>query len=124
MSVSPADTAYWQSLAKRVAKKIYKESKGDYYDVKMYRDSTGVYILYHSRWYVVTPSGYKVWYRTPKAIKLPRNTPEYFEKLVLKELDRSGDVKSRVGETLVAISGCGLAVVGGLLAVLFSLQQQ
>ncbi|GEM_PF-1026387 len=123
LSVSSADTAYWHALARRVAKKIYKESRGDYYDVKLYRDSTGTYLMYHSRWYVVMPSGYKVWYRTPVALKLPDGTPDYFEDMVIEELDRQSSWKARVGEVVASASGCGIAVVGALIAVMMSLQR-
>jgi len=117
------DSTYWDNLAERLAKKIYKESKGDYFDVKIYQDSTGIYLMYHRRWYVTTPSGYRVWYRTPVAIKLPKDTPDYFESLVMKKLTGKDNVKKRIGETLAATAGCGLAVVGALVAILFSLQQ-
>jgi len=123
LSASPADTAYWYDLARKLAGRIYEDSRGDYYDVKLYRDSSGVYLLYHKRWYVVMPSGYKAWYRTPIALKLPDNTPDYFEDAVIRELDRRSSWKERLGEVVVSVSGCGLAVIGGLIAVMVSLQR-
>ncbi|NPA79726.1 MAG: hypothetical protein GXO29_01565 [Thermotogae bacterium] len=123
LGVSPQDTSYWWELAKRLANRIYKDSHGDYLDVKLYSDSTGKYLLYQRRWYVVLPSGYKVWYRSPVAIKLPDNTPDYFEGMVLKELDSKRGWKDRLGETFAAGLGCGMAAIGALFAIVVSLQR-
>ncbi len=116
------DSLYWDKLAERVARKVYRESKGDYADVRFHRDSTGAYILYTKRWYVQTPSGYKMWYRSPVILKLPDGTPEYFENLFWKHLDRQGGWKERFGEVLASSLSCGITVAGALFFVLVSLQ--
>ena len=116
---SPMDTAYWNNFAERIAQKIVKDGGEDaIYDMKYVKDSTGKYILYYKRFVYTTPSGYKIFYRTPVAIKLPDNSPDNIDMLIMSYLEKKQFTKEKLLEMVSIGLGCGIVTMGALISVL------
>jgi len=113
------DTTHWNNFAERIAQKIIQEGGEDaIYDLRYIKDSTGKYLIFNKRWIYTTPSGYKIYYRTPVAIKLPDNSPENLPDLILLYLEKKQYTKERLLEFVSIGLGCGIVTLGALVSVI------
>ncbi|MEO0205037.1 MAG: hypothetical protein ABIL67_08555 [candidate division WOR-3 bacterium] len=121
---TPTDTAYWKNFAERIAEKIVKDGGKDaIYDIMYVRDSTGKYILYYKRFIYTTPSGYKIFYRTPVAIKLPENSPDNIDMLIMGYLEKKQFTKENLLEMVSIGLGCGIVTMGALISLLLGMRR-
>ncbi len=120
----PVDTAYWNRFAKRIAKRVKEEGGEDaIYDIRYVEDSTGKYIIFNKRWVYTTPSGYKIFYRTPVAIEIPKNAPGDIDKRIISELEKGYFTKEKLLEMTSIGLGCGIVTLGAIVSLIFGMNR-
>jgi hypothetical protein len=114
----------WENYAERIAKRILREGGKDaIYDIRFLEDSTGKYIFYYRRFIYTTPSGYKIFYRTPVLIKLPDNSPKDIDKMIISRIEREGPTRENLLEIVAIGFGCGVITIGALIGAIFGLSR-
>jgi hypothetical protein len=114
----------WENSAESIAKMILREGGKDaIYDIRFLEDSTGKYLFYYRRFIYTTPSGYKIFYKTPVLIKLPDDSPKDIDKMILSRIEREGLTRENLLEIATIGFGCGMVTIGALIGAIFGLSR-
>ncbi len=114
----------WENYADKIAQMILKDGGKDaIYDIKILEDSTGKYLFYYKRFTYTTPSGYKIFYRSPVLIKLPKNSPDNLDKMIISRMEREFLTKENLIEFATIGFTCGLVTIGALIGVIVGISR-
>jgi hypothetical protein len=114
----------WENYAERIAKMILREGGKDaIYDIRFLEDSTGKYLFYYRRFIYTTPSGYKIFYKTPVLIRLPDDSPKDMDKMIISRIERESLTRENLLEIATIGFGCGVVTIGALIGAIFGLSR-